>query len=241
MTFEEFFGKKKINLVTLAEHEPALFAEFRSHYGVMGPKSFDHTKKYWFNELRRRFPLPKEEKIIPATVKTEIVIHAEAAATSASQTEKQGFKPMFKRIASVSPTAELQPEKILPADSNDPDDLPAKPAYIPKFKPPVKAATAIDSKSEEEQQAPAQQNTTDIPVEAPDPEIKPAYKPRFNAAINTKKETPAQPAEEKGKALATQPKLEETPSCEQAPQTDTPVAKPAYKPKFRPPPSPKTT
>ncbi len=57
MTFEEFFKKKRIDLVALEPAEPALFSEFKIHYDQMGEKSFDHTKKYWFNKIRRQFPL----------------------------------------------------------------------------------------------------------------------------------------------------------------------------------------
>ncbi|MGV8877837.1 MAG: hypothetical protein ACOH2A_02275 [Sphingobacteriaceae bacterium] len=232
MTFEEFFGKKKINLVALAEQEPVLFAEFLSHYGVMGPKSFDHTKKYWFNELRRRFPVPKEEKIILTAVNSETVVNNEVTATPAFQIEKQGFKPMFNRRAAFAPAAEQQPEKALPADATGREDSPAKPAYIPKFKPPVKAISTTEAKSEQDQRTSAQQNTPDIPLETPNLEIKPAYKPRFNAAINIKKETPAQPAEANRKDLASQIEPAKTTATEQVPQTDKPVVKPAYKPRF---------
>src|SRR3546814_367166 len=57
MTFEEFFQKKKIDLTTLGAERPALLDEFKKHFEAMGEKSFDHTKKYWFNKLRRAYPL----------------------------------------------------------------------------------------------------------------------------------------------------------------------------------------
>ncbi|HEY0245856.1 MAG TPA: hypothetical protein VGC01_09855, partial [Mucilaginibacter sp.] len=62
MTFEEFFKKKKIDLIALEKGEPALFSEFKAHYSQMGEKSFDHTKKYWFNKIRRQFQLAPEIK-----------------------------------------------------------------------------------------------------------------------------------------------------------------------------------
>lgn len=52
MTFEEFFLKKKIDLDSFKQGKPDVFAEFVAHYEVMSEKSFDHTKKYWFNNLR---------------------------------------------------------------------------------------------------------------------------------------------------------------------------------------------
>jgi len=63
MTFEEFFKKKKIDLAQLKAAEPVLFAEFEIHYAQMGEKSFDHTKKYWFNNLRRLYHTPEEIKV----------------------------------------------------------------------------------------------------------------------------------------------------------------------------------
>lgn len=62
MTFEEFFQKKKIDLVALGTERPALLDEFRKHFEAMGEKSFDHTKKYWFNKLRRAYPLDSPRK-----------------------------------------------------------------------------------------------------------------------------------------------------------------------------------
>jgi hypothetical protein len=62
MTFEEFFKKKKINLAALENADGALFSDFKNHFEQMGEKSFDHAKKYWFNKLRREFPLPPEVK-----------------------------------------------------------------------------------------------------------------------------------------------------------------------------------
>ncbi len=83
MTFEEFFQKKKIDLVQLELNEKELFEEFRAHYEVMGPKSFDHTKKFRFNKLRLKYPL-KEEPV-------------KKAEPSAEGAEKTAYKPMFRR------------------------------------------------------------------------------------------------------------------------------------------------
>ncbi len=63
MTFEEFFVKKKIDLSSFKLAEPTLFEEFKLHYESMGAKSFDHSKKYWFNKLRKRFGAIKDEVI----------------------------------------------------------------------------------------------------------------------------------------------------------------------------------
>jgi hypothetical protein len=63
MTFEEFFLKKKIDLALLEKGKPELFIEFKSHYEQMSEKSFDHSKKYWFNALRQDFKLTDEKEI----------------------------------------------------------------------------------------------------------------------------------------------------------------------------------
>ena len=62
MTFEEFFKKKRIDLPALEKAEPALLSEFKTHFEQMGEKSFDHTKKYWFNKLRLTYHLAPEPK-----------------------------------------------------------------------------------------------------------------------------------------------------------------------------------
>ncbi|WP_039053537.1 hypothetical protein [Sphingobacterium sp. T2] len=57
LSFEEFFIKKKIDLSALRKADEALFLEFQEHYRLMGEKSFDHSKKFWFNRLRHLHPL----------------------------------------------------------------------------------------------------------------------------------------------------------------------------------------
>ena len=55
MTFEEFFAKKKIDLEALQKEQPDLFNEFKFHFEEMGEKSFDHSKKFWFNKMKTSF------------------------------------------------------------------------------------------------------------------------------------------------------------------------------------------
>src|SRR6201989_957154 len=111
MTFEEFFKKKKISLVALEQGEPALFSEFKIHYEKMGEKSFDHTKKYWFNKLRLRFPAlpePKVEKVIIENPLAEQTIIETLEEKPAQQPAKVGFTPRFK--AGATKPAETAPE-----------------------------------------------------------------------------------------------------------------------------------
>ena len=69
MTFEEFFIKKRIDLTQLSKADPELVSEFKSHFVQMGEKSFDHSKKFWFNKLRKDFHLKEEPKLIKKPVK----------------------------------------------------------------------------------------------------------------------------------------------------------------------------
>lgn len=55
MSFEEFFNKKKINLVLFEKEEPELLLKLKSVYAEMGPKSFDHEKKFLFNKWRLKY------------------------------------------------------------------------------------------------------------------------------------------------------------------------------------------
>src|ERR1700759_1973858 len=138
MTFEEFFKKKKISLVALEQGEPGLFSEFRIHFEQMGEKSFDHTKKYWFNKLRLRFPAPPEpkvEKVVienPLAEQTIIETLEEKPATPAP---KVGFTPKFKagatRPAETTPSPETKPE----AEKSEETEKPTAPTgFKPRFK-----------------------------------------------------------------------------------------------------------
>lgn len=55
MTFEEFFAKKKIDLLKIKQADATLFEKLKNEYELMGPKSFDHSKKFLFNSFRRDY------------------------------------------------------------------------------------------------------------------------------------------------------------------------------------------
>ena len=179
MTFEEFFKKKRIQLATFNKDQPVLYLEFKSHFEQMGEKSFDHTKKYWFNKLRREYPLPLEVKTEKPKIEnplaeqtmTESLIENTPPAPSA----KAGFTPRFKASNLNKPPVagekEGEPETRLPPANEKPAQLPAetKPRYQPRFK--MKPQTDGPEKLPEEEKKPEQ--------EEPNPG-KPAYKPRFN-------------------------------------------------------------
>jgi hypothetical protein len=105
MTFEEFFNKKRIDLAALKTGEPGLFAEFEKHFAQMGAKSFDHTKKYWFNKLRLQYHLA------PALKPQKVHIENQLAEQTIIETLTEkipptsvGFKPKFKANTGTSDT-----------------------------------------------------------------------------------------------------------------------------------------
>jgi hypothetical protein len=182
MDFEEFFKKKRIDLGALEKAEPALFSEFKTHYEQMGEKSFDHTKKYWFNKVRRQFQLAPEVKIEKAHVANPL---AEQTITESLETTsdtppapKLGFVPKFKMGNMSKPAVTTDDKKDEPATLPVIEDTPvekpvestgAKAAYVPRFK--------MKPKTETEESTPVAKHT--LPV-SENTEAKPAYKPRFN-------------------------------------------------------------
>jgi hypothetical protein len=146
MTFEEFFKKKKIDLAALEKGESGLYSEFTIHFEQMGEKSFDHSKKYWFNKLRRQFPLAPEVKVekpaitTPQTEQTspENLTETVAAPTSA----KMGFVPKFRAGNMPKPAASTDEKKEEPSTpavtestgaEKPAESTEVKPAYKPRF------------------------------------------------------------------------------------------------------------
>jgi hypothetical protein len=215
LSFEEFFKKKRIDLDTLQQSEPALFSEFKMHYLQMGEKSFDHTKKYWFNKIRRQFPLAVEVKTEKVKIDNPLAEQTitESLIEQSAPSPKLGFVPKFR--------ASAPPKPVESTDAAKAEEQPATPAPKPGFTPRFKAANmpkpAVEQPEEaktEEQPAtpvpklgftpkfkaanmvkpaaPVEDTPDDIPESnAPVPEIeaaKPAYKPRFNIKNIPKKE-----------------------------------------------------
>ena len=140
MTFEEFLIKKKIDPVQLKNTEQALFSEFNSHFNEMGEKSFDHSKKFWFNKLRRAYLLIEVPKAEPITLSSPISISDLHVITPISieseikkelvegeiTTPKPAYKPRFKAAISVS--------EVPKVENKEEQNLQPKPAYKPRFK-----------------------------------------------------------------------------------------------------------
>ncbi len=225
MTFEEFFLKKKIDLDSLKQGKPDVFAEFVAHYEVMSEKSFDHTKKYWFNNLRIAYPLSEEKELqlkeafkskVAETVATEQIVEQPAIENAETTTIKApAFKPRFK--ANVSPAVEPLKDEVTKSENTEGvGQTPKLAGFKPRFKAGVTASTA---KVEEEKIEPAIEATSE--EEKPTVAKPPGFKPRFKASVTTS----APKAEEK----KSEPAIETT-SEEEKPT----VAKPAgFKPRFK--------
>lgn len=173
MTFEEFIAKKKIDLARFQTAEPGLFSEFQSHYSQMGEKSFDHSKKFLFNKLRRTYHLKEEPKPLVASQPAEINKIASQAEPLLSPTiEATVYTPRF-RAGGKAKTAEN-------TEASDAEKT-AKPAYTPRFKAsPSKSPENTNDQEESSPQASDLKPPASEPA-APSEKPKPAYVPRFKA------------------------------------------------------------
>ena len=196
MTFEEFFKKKRIDLAAFQQGEPALFAEFKLHFEQMGEKSFDHTKKYWFNKLRRQFHLAPEEKPEKAKIENQLAEQTitEELSELSTPAPKAGFTPRFK--AAVKPV-EDKPETPVAANPAAAETEKLKVGFTPRFKAGVTKPT----------EPVATENPEDKKEETPVVEDKPkvGFTPRFKAGVTTPAET----------AEISEGKKEETPFTEE--------------------------
>jgi len=179
MTFQEFFLKKKIDLEALQTDKPDLFIEFQEHYSLMGSKSFDHTKKYWFNNLRQAFPLSdeKENELKKAFKPNEIPISEiliKSEETAKETKPAMGFKPRFKAPLG----AKLEDETT----AETPSAIATKPQG---FKPPFNAGA---TKSIEEKEIVIQKENQTIPNPQENFTKPTGFKPRFKAGVKKSNE-----------------------------------------------------
>jgi hypothetical protein len=229
MTFEEFLIKKKIDLAQFNTAEPGLFLEFKSHYSQMGEKSFDHSKKFLFNKLRRAYHLKEEPKAVVAKETIEVNEIASQAEPLLSPTvEATVYTPRFRAGGTAKPAQPAQPE---PAKSE-------KPAYTPRFKAPTPIREASQPNLPASDLRPQTSDLNSQPVpESPGGEKdtpatgqpKPAFKPRFKPGITSTQQ--AKPVEEnKVENAADKPKPAYVPrfkaqaTIKEAPQPDQPTS-----------------
>ncbi|WP_037534275.1 hypothetical protein, partial [Sphingobacterium thalpophilum] len=145
MTFEEFFVKKKIDLKALQAADEPLYEEFRMHYAVMGEKSFDHSKKFWFNKLRLRFRLEEEAAPVgPIANKTDKAVPAPQ--TEALTAKPSGFKPRFKAIVPADkPSSEVATTAAVQSDETTTTENSKPTGFKPRFKAGATKSESVPS------------------------------------------------------------------------------------------------
>jgi hypothetical protein len=162
MTFEEFLLKKKIDPVLLRNADPAWYSEFNSHYDQMGAKSFDHSKKFLFNKLRRSYHL----KEAPKPVSEPVVQNKPPSAEPSSVPVFGVYVPRFKSGAPSGKSKSADTPESSVGDSGN-----SKSVYKPRFKAPA---------SVKPEKTPAEE-LKETKLESPaEDKPKPAYKPRFS-------------------------------------------------------------
>ncbi len=207
MTFEEFFIKKKIDLKALKAADGPLFEEFKAHYSAMGEKSFDHSKKFWFNKLRKSFHLKEEETPAAKPAVKQAVIDTPTDTSGAEATKPAGFKPRFK--AAITPAVDEAKTTEAPDSAKTETDS-APTGFKPRFKAGVTKAPDAAATT------PASEEATDETTpSAPKPT---GFKPRFKAGVTKAPD-----------AAATTPASEET-TEETAPSAPKPTG---FKPRFK--------
>jgi len=187
MTFEEFFVKKKIDLTSLKQAKPDLYEEFYAHYQLMGERSFDHTKKFWFNRLRKDHLLRNPDMVSAAPSRnTQTQPDGEQATTtakSASGAKPAGFKPRFKSAQTETSAPDFNKPVATGQDLSDVHNEEAHPAAnAPKpvrFKPRF-TAKADQAGGTVPSDRPATDGNKDIEGSTPEGAAKPlGFKPRF--------------------------------------------------------------
>lgn len=186
LSFEEFFAKKKIDLTALKADRPELYEEFSAHYGQMGEKSFDHTKKYWFNKLRMDYKLSTPLAVTPPKKEPEPVATDAKTVDTATAVKPSGFKPRFK--TGIAQAKKQEEEEVV---ETKPVVQPvAKPAgFKPRFKANVTKKTAVEVDKEPKDKTEGQETkegkvgkTEGAPVNKPA-----GFKPRFKAGLTKNK------------------------------------------------------
>lgn len=174
LTFTEFFTKKKIDLQAIKNARPELYQEFERDYDQMGEKSFDHSKKYWFNRLRKQFLLASIEipKSSPSEPQAKRATSSEEAASKPT-----GFRPRFK-----ASTQNVPPENKDVQDSVNQGGSSKPSGFKPRFKAGV---TSSDGKRVDK-------------AESPETDSEPASSPKgFTPRFKSKQQTDKAPDSEK--------------------------------------------
>jgi hypothetical protein len=229
MTFEEFFNKKRIDLVALRAAEPGLFTEFEKHFAQMGEKSFDHTKKYWFNKLRLQYHLAPELK--PEKMHQENRLAEQTIIETLTENipaPSTGFKPRFKPGMANKPTEPFGEQNTTPALEQPATPQVETPAETtapkPGFKPRFNAKMVTPKPAETEEVKPEEAPATETVTPSESIAAKPGFKPRFNMKTMASK-----PIEEK---IETEPPAAEGKPADAAEQAPVATPKIGFKPRF---------
>ena len=224
LTFEEFFTKKKIDLAALKKADAFLFVEFEEHYALMGEKSFDHSKKFWFNRLRHVHPLQEVPDVssLKEKAKEDTLEQNQASNDTVKIAKPTGFKPRFKATETALSSAEDNTPKVegkaeeLKTEITESAIKPT--GFKPRFKPGVTKTTSTEENSPNIE---AKNNNNN--AETSEPVSKPAgFKPRFKAGVT--KTTSTEESSPKNEAKNDNINTE----------TSEPVSKPAgFKPRFK--------
>ncbi len=174
-TFEDFFIKKKIDLSNFEKDNPVLFEEFKLHYKLMGEKSFDHSKKFWFNKLRKSYALV--ETNVPLDKKPKVILNQENTAEVVTKTDsnKLPFKSRFAKKASI-PTESI--DKEVQSENIEQQQIPA--GFKPRFK---EGATKTNSTDESSQITSAEDTEAKVQPETNSASKPAGFKPRFKAGV----------------------------------------------------------
>ncbi|WP_202912326.1 hypothetical protein, partial [Sphingobacterium olei] len=165
LTFEDFFVKKKIDLGALKQSNLPLYEEFKSHYNAMGEKSFDHSKKFWFNKLRKSYRLQEVESPKPINVLTR---------PAAQFNVKKGSNDpilVTELTDTASKTVASAAELV-----NEQQEIKKPTGFKPRFKADVTKPVPTELSTNEETESKASE-------EAPETSKPTGFKPRFKAGV----------------------------------------------------------
>lgn len=219
LSFEDFFAKKNIDLTAFQAGEPALYKEFVLHYERMGEKSFDHSKKFWFNKLRKQYKRADDTAVISKkTVAPQSIPHttlpSETVAESAS-VKPVGFKPRFKAATTANPEKEPTPTEKPQLEGEKPK------GFTPKFRP--KGAKPAEEANDSSEKISTPTPSTKSSEEPKKPS---GFKPRFKAGVTKK-------SDEDSDAPVLDTTSQDHPAAGQLPTEEAPSKPKGFTPRFK--------
>ena len=142
----------------------------------MGAKSFDHSKKFWFNKLRRLYHIVEEPKAEKTKIEINQIASQAEPLSSPVPESKTGFTSRFEAKSDFSEedtaSAEIPSIKESEIESN------AKPTFKPRFKPQL---TKLEIKEEGKSESAESGENLPKSLEVAVPKL--GFKPRFKPQI----------------------------------------------------------